>query len=325
MGKPFYFPLLFLTPDFEGDQIGTDELCIIRRRWNHAPFDFATLATQHELHIPYQMMDVLLARCSLEMRISTCDTHEEAIRVMSAMRLGLYAARMSPFLSPFVATHSLNEYAGINARESKVMRSKLSPELQKGVTSETGKVEVWPWEMSLQCITVGHKLNATGLRLESGVRLGKKWLEIVNKKPALKVAEDAANDAPKLGNHDQSLLHVWTAIEGLFPSVSQEVSFRLALYLAQLYGSPNNRKPVYEHVKKAYGVRSKVAHGSLRGINMSDWHDAWEILMSAVTAIVQRGTMPSEAELLEELLAAPAQQGSAATAGEQEDGRRADG
>jgi len=307
MAKPFYFPLLFLTPDFEGDQIGTDELCIVRRKWRHTTFDFATLATQHKLHLPFQMMDVLLSRCHLEMRINTCDTHEEAIRVMSAMRLGLYAARMSPFLSPFVTTHSLNEYAGINARESKVMRSKLSPELQDGVTSETGKVEVWPWELSLQCITVGHKLNATALRLESGVRLGKQWLEIVNKKPALKVAEDAANDAPKLGNHDQSLLHVWTAIEGLFPNVSQEVSFRLALYLAQLYGSPKNRKPVYEHVKKAYNVRSKVAHGSVRGIEMSDWHDAWEILMSAVTAIIQRGTMPTEIELLDELLIAPAE------------------
>src|SRR5688500_18943881 len=137
MTKPFYFALLFLTPDFEGDQSGTDDLRIVRRQWRRASCDFATVATQHALHIPYLMMDVLLERCHLEMRISTCDTHAEAIRVMSAMRLGLYAARMSPFLSPFVTTHSLSEYAGINARESKVMRPKLSPELQEGITSET--------------------------------------------------------------------------------------------------------------------------------------------------------------------------------------------
>lgn len=298
----FYFPLLFLTPDFEGEMIGSQEIVIARRRWETSTFDLATLATRHDLHFPYQLMDVLLQQCNLELRVSGCADYEAACRVFSAVRIGLYAAGMSPFLSPFVATHSINDYSGINARNSESLRHRLPEGMRSGFDSDAGKISVWPWELSFQCVIVPHKLNATALRLNNGIRIGDEWLRVVNRFPQLRVVEDAVNDAPKLGNMDRSLLHIWSAFEALFPNVSQEVSFRLAIYLAQLIGAPDERLTVYDSAKKAYNTRSKVVHGSKRGISQDEWFEAWQLLMFAVSAIVRRGEMPEEAELLKELL-----------------------
>jgi hypothetical protein len=298
----FFFPLLFLTPDFDGDMIGSDQIAIIRRKRSTSIFDLAILHTQHNLNLPYQVMDVFLGRCNLELRVSGCDEYEDACRIFLAVRIGLYAAGMSPFMSPFVATHSIDDYSGINSRDSEMLRQKLPEEMRPGLTSAKGKVSAWPFELSFQCVLLQHKLNATALRLENGIDIGQKWLELIEGNPALQVVADAASDAPKLGNMDQSLLHVWSALEAIFPTVSQEVSFRLAIYLAQLIGAPDHRLWVYRRVKKAYGVRSRVAHGSKRNISSEEWLESWQLLMLTITAIVRRGSMPDETKLMEEVL-----------------------
>src|SRR5688500_10678024 len=105
----YHFPLLFLTPDFDGNEVMQNNIAFVRRRWGVSIFDLATLATKHELNLPYQLMDVFLNRCNLELRVVGEDSQESAMRVFSAVRLGLYAAGMSPFLCPYIATHSINE------------------------------------------------------------------------------------------------------------------------------------------------------------------------------------------------------------------------
>jgi hypothetical protein len=95
----FYFPLLFLTPEFEGDLIEYPPYRLARRRWQTSTFDLATLATRHKLHLPYQAMDVWLNKCNVELAICGQDSHEAAIASFEAWRLGLYAAEVSPFLS----------------------------------------------------------------------------------------------------------------------------------------------------------------------------------------------------------------------------------
>src|SRR3712207_5985261 len=64
-----------------------------------------------------------------------------------------------------------------------------------------------------------------------------------------------ANAAPKILPLDQSVLHIWSAIEALFPNVGAELEFRIALYLAQLTQSGSARQEVYERVRASYDMR----------------------------------------------------------------------
>lgn len=68
--KSYYFPVLFLMPAFEGPELDLGGFALSIRRWQTTVFDLATLATQHKLHLPYQAMDLLLAHCNLEVRVS---------------------------------------------------------------------------------------------------------------------------------------------------------------------------------------------------------------------------------------------------------------
>ena len=113
---------------------------------------------------------------------------------------------------------------------------------------------------------------------------------------------DAAVAAPTLGNLGQSLLHVWSGLEALFPSVSTEVSFRLALYISQLTASGADRLSCYESVRGAYVTRSKLAHGTKSNVSAQEWNQAWAILMDCLNALHRRERLPSEQELLGEIL-----------------------
>jgi len=117
MKHPFYFPLLFLRPNLEGD-LTIGQYAIAVRKWSTSTFDLATLATQHDLHIPYQVMDVMLSQCNIELAICDVTSHDQAIEHLDYFRVGAYLAGCSPFVVPFVTTKSVNEYSGINERDS---------------------------------------------------------------------------------------------------------------------------------------------------------------------------------------------------------------
>lgn len=302
MTKRYYFPLLFLSPKSDWEAIDEPPFRIARRLWETSTFDLATLATRHKLHLPYQVMDVMLGRCNVEVRIETEDL-DGAIELLHTLLLGLYMEGVSPTLAPFSTTHSVNEYSGINSRDSESLRGQLSEGLRHGLTSNSSMLEAWPLHLSFSCHALSDRLGLSAEVFRTAARSACRWMRVEEKSATLSVVRDAAQSAPLLSSQDQSLLHIWCAIEALFPRVSTEVSFRLALYLTQLVGS-DQRSEYFRTVQKAYQLRSQVAHGSKRGVSADDWSQAWEILMKAAKSVLRRGELPEEKDLLEELLIA---------------------
>jgi hypothetical protein len=49
-------------------------------------------------------------------------------------------------------------------------------------------------------------------------------------------------------------------------------------------------------------LRSKIAHGAKFDPGIQDWLEAWSLLTDSISAIVERGSLPSEDALLDELL-----------------------
>jgi hypothetical protein len=299
MAAPFYFPLLFLAPRFESD-LAHGRYRVSPRRWETSTFDLATLATRHDLHLPYQVMDVMLAKCNLELAVLQALSREEAVECLDSFRVGAYLAGSSPFLAPFITTESINEYSGINERDSALERGE-QPKIQSPFSSATGKLSAWPLELSFSCITKPNALRLTEERFEAAARTAEIWYGLSAASEALRALTNAFMSAPLLPTRGQSLLHIWTAIESLFPTVSSEVTFRLALYLTVLCAEPGNRVEFHRKVKSAYSVRSKVAHGAVDDVSFEQWNEAWILLCQCARSIVLRQAVPTEEELLHEL------------------------
>jgi len=301
MNKTFCFPLLFLQPDIEWEVALIDPpFQLARRLWETSTFDLATLASRHRLHLPYQVMDVMLQQCNLELRVEA-DALDDSMEWLSSFLLGFYARGGSPTIAPFAATHSINEYSGINSRDSASLRDQLPEGMRIGITSDHVTIEVWPVQLSFSCLAISDHIQVTPDIFHAAATMAKSWRNLEARKPTLRVVRDATQVAPLLASRDQSLLHVWCALEALFPKVSTEVSFRVALYLAQLQLS-SPRREFFKIVKDAYTLRSRVAHGSYRDITKSEWTQAWDLLRSSIVAILARNDLPSEDALLQEIL-----------------------
>ncbi|HEV8523386.1 MAG TPA: hypothetical protein VGQ71_02715 [Terriglobales bacterium] len=64
-------------------------------------------------------------------------------------------------------------------------------------------------------------------------------------------------------NPDLALVAFTTCLEGLFSTMEQEISFRLALRLAHFLGESNEtRRQRYDQCREVYKVRSKIVHGA---------------------------------------------------------------
>lgn len=300
--QSFYFPLLFLLPNFSGDSVEAGAFEIAKRRWDTSIFDLATLATKHRLHLSYQAMDVFLSRCNMELCISGQTSLEEASVTFRSFRLALYAMGVSPFISPFVTTYSINDYSGINSRDSESLRENLPPGMEEGLTSETGTLEAWPLELSFQCMIISDALELSKKTITEAAEKARAWLALSASSGSLRSIEETANAAPKILPADQSVLHVWSAIEALFPSIRSELTFRIALYLAQLAESGSARLEVYERVRSSYKLRSNITHGSQRKVSAEQWQQTWKLLTDAYNAVIRRGHLPTEEELVAELL-----------------------
>lgn len=298
MDAPFYFPLLFLVPRFERD-LAHGRYQVAPRRWGTSTFDLATLATRHDLHLPYQVMDVMLAKCNLELAVQAV-SREDAVECLDSFRVGAYLAGCSPFLAPFITTKSINEYSGINERDSAIERGR-EPKIQSTFSSATGKLTAWPLELSFSCILKPNALRLTEERFGTAAETAEIWRRMSATTEALRALTNAFMASPLLPSRGQSLLHMWTAIESLFPTVSSEVTFRLALYLTVLCAEPRDRAEFHRKVKSAYSVRSKVAHGAAEDVSVDQWNDAWVLLCQCARAIVRRQAVPTEEELLNEL------------------------
>jgi hypothetical protein len=298
----FFYPLLFLTPGFDGELIDCPPFRLARRKWETSTFDLATLATKHKLHLPYQAMDVFLSHCNMELGVSGKGSLAEANEAFQTLRMALYSSAVSPFLCPFVTTYSINDYSGVNSRDSEGLRAKMYPGMEIGLTSDAGTLEAWPLELSFQCAVVSDNLSVTEGCFRTAALNAAVWERMLARSPQLRAVRDAVLAAPTLGNQGQSLLHIWSGLEALFPSVSTEVSFRIALYIAQLTSGGSDRLSRYESVRAAYGIRSKIAHGAKNSTTKEEWVQAWGILMNCLNALERRQSFPSEQELLRELL-----------------------
>jgi hypothetical protein len=217
MSSTYYFPLLFLIPGFSESEIARPPFRVAKRRWHTSTFDLATLATKHKLHLPYQVMDVLLYKCNLELCLMNQPTLAEANESFQAFRLALYAGGGSPFLSPFVTTHSINEYSGVNSRDSDYLRDKLDPKLMEGLKTDVDTLEAWPIELSFQCILLTEGLTLSEIVFSEAAENATRWSRLVSERPLLKVVNDAVNSAPKLLSLDQSLLHLGVQSKRSFP------------------------------------------------------------------------------------------------------------
>jgi len=298
----FFYPLLFLVPGFEGEAVEHSPFRLARRKWETSTFDLATLATKHRLHLPYQVMDVFLSHCNTELCVFGKRSLAEANEAFQNLRVALYSSGVSPFLCPFVTTYSINEYSGINSRDSEMLRAQMHPGMEVGLRSDVGTLEAWPIELSFECTVIAGGLLVTDATFGAAATKAAAWQRLLVRAPQLKAIVDATVAAPMLGNLGQSLLHIWSGLEALFPSVSTEVTFRIALYISQLTGTGVERLSRYEAVRAAYGIRSKVAHGSKTSVKTEEWNQAWGILMDCLNALQRRERLPSEQELLSEIL-----------------------
>lgn len=72
--------------------------------------------------------------------------------------------------------------------------------------------------------------------------------------------------------------------------------------MAQLNAKGSDRLDYHKRVKKAYDLRSKIAHGVKLDPGLEEWLEAWSLLTDSISSIVGRGGLPDEDTLLEEML-----------------------
>lgn len=301
----YFFPISFVVPAFKEDATRVGRFLMARRKWGTSTFDFATLATKHKLHLPYQLMDVLVGKCNSELQVDHAVSPKAAQTYFESLRIGLYIQGVSPFLCPYFTDVSINDYSGINERDSSLGRGE-EPKIPSPFNSESDTLEAWPLELSMQCVAVPNAFDVTEMQFGEAARFAENWFDLGSSNPAVQTISNAITTAGRLESHEQSILHMWTAMEALFPKVSSEVSFKIALYLSQLCSPPAEKKQFHTTAKKAYGVRSKIAHGSNAKVKHEDWLQSWHLTLACVSAIVKRNGLPTEEELLDELLSAGA-------------------
>jgi hypothetical protein len=281
----FYYPCLFIAPGFDEDGLSYGSVALRKRRWEVSTFDLATLATKHRLHLRYQLIDILLAHCNLEIELEA-DNLEEACAEIDVLRAMLYVQGTSPFVIPFCATHSLNEYAGINSRDSEILRAKLPEDLQRGPTSSDIRVEVWPHEPSLTCRIEDESVVLRKEQWDSAAGAVSHWKKLEMETTVLRASRKALCSAPAIPDIGSSLLHVWQGIESLFPSVNMEVSFRLSLLVAQLVSILEKAGETYKKAKRSYADRSRIAHGNAAKVGHAEWNTAWTLLVACLRAVL---------------------------------------
>jgi hypothetical protein len=298
----YFFPTVAVFPQFEEKVLRFGRFAVHKRLWQTSTFDLATLATKHTLHIPYQIMEIFLGHCHLELELDWEGSFESVRDEMEIIRALLYLDGVAPFVIPFGATHSINDYSGINSRDSELLRPKMPEEMRARFTSNDGKVEAWDVDSTLKLIrTSGTDQLSAKHCSDMGARLDY-WRQIEQKHSLVNIARRILNSAPMLNDVAASILQIWQGIESLFPTVTSEVSFRIALLIAQLCRPIQPQATTYKQVRNAYGVRSKITHGSASTITPGDWSDAWLLLCMCLKAVFERKRLPSEKELMGELL-----------------------
>ena len=298
----FFFPCLLLIPKFEGASLTSGNMVIRKRLWDTTTFDLATLATKHILHLPYQLIDIFLRSCNLEIEVNGHLHHADAFDEMQMLRTLLYLRGVSAFMIPFVTTHSINDYSGINSRDSDLLAKKLPEALKHGLTSAEGKLEAWYCDRTWTLIHHVSSLEIGEDCFTAVISQLDTWKAIEKEYPIVNIVRRLFNFAPMIPDDEASILQMWQGIESLFPSIQSEVTFRLALLISQLCCSVQARRTTYKEAKVLYKTRSQISHGAGSKVDAGDWTAAWALMRLCLRAVLVRGKLPTEEELMSELM-----------------------
>lgn len=283
---------------------------MLPRAWGVGITDWAYLATSshHEIRVEYQLADVLAHGCNMEfaMEADDIDDARQRFRAFYAM---LLLNGVPPFFAPFICSHSINDFSNVSAPPL----PPSDPRAARVTALRTGVERV---EMQWNEPHLGSLHTPVGARsavrkddFRRAAKDAAAWSTLsIADAPTLMLQETLIS-APQIRSHGQSIMQMWSGLESLFPKVNAELSFRLALYLAQFVRSSGDRRPYFERIRSAYKVRSDIAHGSNRRANLrteqEEWTDAWGILTDVARATMARGGVPTEATLTAELLGGP--------------------
>lgn len=297
----FFFPCAGLSAQIEAASFEAGSYTIHRRLWQTSTFDIATLASRHKLHFQWELMGALLSNVHSEIETRSED-HISATDDLRLLQTMLYVEGIAPFVAPLVVSHSINDYSGINSRDSDHPPANLPADLRSGITSKTAKVEAWINDPALLCLSLVGRRSIDRTAFEIAAAAATRWRSLENAQRTLFVARSALHGAPLIPQVAPSLLHLWQGIESLFPDVSAELAFRLSLLISQCAAPIAPRHDSYQLARRSYRSRSAAAHGAFDRVGDSEWSDAWHLLTMVIKAIHHRGGMPSEAELVAELL-----------------------
>lgn len=299
----FYFPVLFWSTS-SSDDVELAPFGLHPRRWDVSVFDVYSLAAdRHLIRMPPELMHVFLRDANLEVSVDAPNI-EEARKQIDVLRVMLNTLGIAPTIVPFSTSHSLNQYAGINFRNSKRLRDDLPVELRSGITSEDTRVEGWPMERNLLVLR-GHGSDfSTVLGPDEFIKACHaviKWNEIESQFRQAMLLRAALSKAELMPDYASSILHMWQALESVFGK-SPELSLRMSLTLAELCGPVAPRKETYADAKSSYNDRSKITHGKAGTVDVDKWMLTWRLLVRTIQAILHRKAIPSEDELFSDLL-----------------------
>ncbi|MGN8245914.1 hypothetical protein ACTHAM_003043 [Cellulomonas soli] len=280
---------------------------MVPRAWGAGITDWAYLATSihHELRVEYQLADVLARGCNMEFSVEA-DSIDEARQLFRCFYVSLLLHNTTPFFAPFISSHSINDFSAISAppeplTDSRAARSRALRNGDEHVLLAWNEAHLGSLHAPTEApSTISHHA------FEQAAAYSRDWAALVNNGGSVLVLQETLISAPQIPSHGQSIMPIWSGLESLFPQVSAELSFRLALYLAQMIQPEGDRRPEFERIRAAYGVRSRIAHGSRRRpgarSESEEWTDAWNLLTSVARAAAVRGGVPSEDALTGELL-----------------------
>jgi hypothetical protein len=289
-------------PAFEPVSINVGDFVIHKSVYSPGTFDVHSLGAHHKVHFPYVLLDVFWFHVGWEMEVIGAKTLDEAKEKFSIFRTMLYAQHVNPFIIPFIGTHSKNDISGMNNRDSGLFGDDFPSELRSGITSKTDEVEIWPHELSFFVLRNSDGRKITEQIANNAGQQAHKWEKLENKHKELQAVRHIMETAPTIDHLGTSLLHIWTALESFFPNVRTEVSFRMALLLAELASVIQPPLETYQTARRSYGHRSHAAHGNLKKLTHKEWDEAWKLLCIVVGGVIQRGALPDEGALISSIL-----------------------
>ena len=72
--------------------------------------------------------------------------------------------------------------------------------------------------------------------------------------------------------------------------------------VAQLTGGIKPAAETYKRARASYVQRSKIAHGNTKKIGFKQWYEAWGLLALCMEGVISRDPLPTEADLIGELI-----------------------